>query len=397
VLRANGNRAIGTRVSKEVADRVLDNAMPWVDRAFVVKDWYLTAYDPIRDLDGSVIGMLYVGVLEAPFRALAREIVIRYAVLLAFGLAAALVLAFILAGRISQPIHLLSETAEKMKHGEGYEPLRCDGACEETEHLIETFNEMGATLKEREERLRVANEDLKSLNRSYMDMLGFVSHELKSPVSSIMNYAFLMNTRKIGELNEKQGRAAATIESNIRRISEMIRHYLNLSRIENAEFDPVVTDVKIREEVLDPLLQSVVADAEDRGIRIENRVEADVVVRADLNMMREAFENLVTNAIKYGRDAGRVSIDVKTGDDAVVFAVGNEGEGIPPDKIDTLFHKFSRVNGGGASRQKGTGLGLFITRHIVEAHGGTIEVESTPGTWTEFRFTLPLREIKETS
>ena len=81
VRLANGNRAIGTRVSKEVADRVLDNGNRWEGRAFVVKDWYLTAYDPIHDCQGKIIGMLYVGILESPFKELIRNVIFRYAIL----------------------------------------------------------------------------------------------------------------------------------------------------------------------------------------------------------------------------------------------------------------------------------------------------------------------------
>lgn len=386
----NGNRAIGTRVSKEVADRVLDNGLPWIGPAFVVKERYLAAYDPIRNFDGEVIGMLYVGRLERPFRAMSRNIMLRYAGLSVFGLAAALVLAFIMAGRLANPIHRLVEASQRMRQGQPHAPVECRSACGEIENLVVAFNEMARTLEERERRLKETNEALSALNRSYMDMLGFVSHELKSPVASIMNYAFLLRQQKLGPLTPGQEKAARNIETNSQRIVEMVRHYLNLSRIETGELRPVPTRVAVIEEVIRPLLESSEADLQARGLRVENRIPDEVRLKADLNMTREVFENLISNAVKYGRDGGILRLDAQRQDGFIEFTVFNEGPGIPPDKLETVFQKFTRLEDtDGGRRQKGTGLGLFITRHIIEAHGGRIHVESEPGQWVRFRFTLP--------
>ncbi|HRZ11073.1 MAG TPA: cache domain-containing protein [Kiritimatiellia bacterium] len=394
----NGNRAIGTRVSKEVADRVLDNGLPWIGPAFVVKEPYLTAYDPIRGFDGEVIGMLYVGRLERPFKALSRNIMMRYAGLSVFGLAAALVLAFIMAGRLANPIHRLVEASQRMRKGEPHTPVECRSSCGEIENLVVAFNEMATALEEREGRLKEANEKLEktneavsALNLSYMDMLGFVSHELKSPVASIMNYVFLLRQQKLGPLTPGQEKAARNIETNSKRIVEMVRHYLNLSRIETGELRPVPTRVAVADEVVRPLLEASEGDAQARRMRVESRIGDDLRLKTDLNMTREVFENLVSNAIKYGRDDGLLQLDAQRRDGFVEFSVFNEGAGIPRDKIETVFQKFTRLEeADGTRHQKGTGLGLFITRHIVEAHGGRIQVESEPGQWVRFRFTLPV-------
>lgn len=387
----NGNRAIGTRVSKEVADRVLDNGLPWIGPAFVVKEPYLAAYDPVRDFNGEVVGMLYVGRLERPFTALGRNIMFRYAGLSIFGLAAALVLAFIMAGRLANPIHRLVEASQRMRKGEPHNPVECRSSCGEIENLVVAFNEMAKALEEREAKLKETNEAVSALNTSYMDMLGFVSHELKSPVASIMNYVFLLRQQKLGPLTPGQEKAARNIETNSKRIVEMVRHYLNLSRIETGELHPVPTRVAVAEEVVLPLLEAGEADLQARRMRLENRIAADLRLKTDLNMTREVFENLISNAIKYGRDDGLLRLDAQRRDGFVEFSVFNEGPGIPPDKLETVFQKFMRLEeADGTRRQKGTGLGLFITRHIVEAHGGRIGVESEPGQWVRFHFTLPV-------
>ena len=382
VLRRNGNRALGTRVSKEVADRVLDNGLPWIGEAFVVNDRYITAYEPIRDGWNQIIGILYVGILKQPFEDTARGVAMRFVFVTLFVLVVSLVLAFIIAGRLAQPIHRLVEASNRMSGGDRPPPVETDNACHETEALIVAFNQMTDTLAEREERLR-------ALNRSYMETLGFVSHELKSPVASIINYVYLLKEQKLGPVNERQGKALRAIDSGSQRLVEMVRHYLNLSRIENRELEPVPSRVPLLDEVLQPILDSDEAAAAEKNMTIVNNIERDVILHTDLNMTREVFENLVSNAIKYGREGGEIRVDAERANGFVEFSVWNQGEGIPPDRVDTLFEKFNRIEGSKAARQKGTGLGLFITKHIVEAHGGTIEAESEYGKWARFTFRLP--------
>ncbi len=385
----NGNRAIGTRASKEVADRVLDNGNPWVGRAMVVNDPCLTAYDPIRDVDGKVIGMLYVGRLERPFRDLGRNMMLRYAGLLVFGLVASLVIAFFMASRLAQPIHALVQAAGKLHRGEPLPPVRTSNPCREIEKLVVTFNGMAKVLEERESKL-------KALNKSYMEMLGFVSHELKSPVSAIMNYLFLLRQHKLGTLTEPQEKAVKNIETSSNRIVEMVRHYLNLSRIENGELRPVPTRVAVMEDVVRPLIETFESELAAHRMRVENGINAETLLRADLNMTREVFENLLSNAIKYGREDAAIVLGEKPTDGFIEFSVRNDGPGIPLDKISAVFQKFTRLEDQQyIRRQKGTGLGLFITQHIVEAHGGKITVESRPQEWVEFRFTLPRFEEKK--
>jgi two-component system NtrC family sensor kinase len=388
VRMGNGNRAIGTRVSKEVADRVLDNGEPWLGEAFVVRERYLAAYEPIRDGTGATIGMLYVGTLKRPFEDYARATAMKYVCVTMMGLLVGLALAFVIASRLAAPIHRLVEASNRMTNGDRPPPVTSDSACHETSRLIRAFNEMAATLAEREERL-------KALNRSYMETLGFVSHELKSPVATIMNYTYLLKEQRLGPLTEKQVKAVRAIDSGGGRLIEMVRHYLNLARIENGELEPVCADVDVGVEILQSLLESVDADVQERRMRIENAVGPGVVARVDRNMVREVFENLVSNAIKYGREGGAIAIAARDDGRMVNFTVRNEGPGIPEERMPQLFQKFSRLEGtDGAKRQKGTGLGLFITKTIVEAHGGRIEARSKSGEWVEFAFTLPCGETR---
>ncbi len=180
------------------------------------------------------------------------------------------------------------------------------------------------------------------------------------------------------------------VDGNVKLIVEMVRHYLNLSRIENGELDPITTRVEVAEDVLIPLLESFEAGAWEYNINLVNHVDKDIVLKTDFNMTREVFENLIGNAVKYGREGGKISIDAQPEGDFIRFNVLNEGEGIPQNKIDTLFKKFSRLETDSTGRkQKGTGLGLFITKAIIEAHGGSIQAKSKHHEWVDFQFTLP--------
>lgn len=392
----SGDRALGTRASQDVIAQVLDQAAPWVGRAFVVSDWYLAAYDPIRDVSGRVVGMLYVGMLEKPFTDISRSLVVRYALLLVVGLTLALWLAFVMADRLASPIHRLVQSSKLINRGERPAPVPINASCIEVETLVRAFNEMTVTLQQREDHLKAAtaeleqaNDALKAINRNYMETLGFVSHELKNPLSTMMNYVFLLKGGVIGPVTDKQRHAVGVLETNVNRLVEMVRHYLNLSRIENGELQPMRARVALLGEVVQPLLDTMKPDVEARHMALENRIDRDVALDADVNMVREVFENLISNAIKYGREGGTIALAAMREGTFYRFAVRNDGEGIPHDKLETVFQKFSRLSSPTLRSQKGTGLGLFITRTIVEAHGGRIRAESEPGQWVEFLFTLP--------
>jgi signal transduction histidine kinase len=224
-----------------------------------------------------------------------------------------------------------------------------------------------------------------------METLGFVSHELKSPVASIMNYVYLLREQRLGPLTEAQRKAVRSIDGSSQRLVEMVRHYLNLSRIENRELQPARTRVAVRAEVLEPIVESLSGQAAERGMRLDLEVPEPVTLWADMNMTREIFENLIGNAVKYGRDGGRVRVSCSDDEGGMVrFSIWNEGAGIAPERMGQLFQKFSRMEGADhVRRQKGTGLGLFITKHIAEAHGGRAGAASEPGQWAEFTVTLP--------
>jgi signal transduction histidine kinase len=122
---------------------------------------------------------------------------------------------------------------------------------------------------------------------------------------------------------------------------------------------------------------------------VNNRVPGDLVLHADPNLLRIVYNNLLSNAVQYGREGGMILLKAREGMDRVTLSVRNDGEGIPAEKVPRLFQKFSRLETPEYAGKRGTGLGLYICKEIVEKLGGEIWVNSRLGEWVKFSFTLP--------
>jgi signal transduction histidine kinase len=183
---------------------------------------------------------------------------------------------------------------------------------------------------------------------------------------------------------------------NVNALINMIQKYLQLGRIESGRMEVNRTWIPIFEECLGPVLEDEKQQLEARRMEVilDNgeslrRVEGE----ADPVLLRIVFGNLIGNAVKYGKEGGKVWIGFREDPEELLFYVKNEGRGIPPDKLNLVFDKFARLEGELERRRRGTGLGLFNAKQIVEKHGGRIWAESEEGKYANFLFTLP-RGIK---
>jgi two-component system, NtrC family, sensor kinase len=395
VLDQDGNRAIGTRASKEVADQVLGQGLPWTGPAWVVDRWYLAKYDPIRDPDGKVIGMLYVGELAQKYLDIRqRAVALLLAVILA-GMGLALVVFFMIARSVVRPIQRLSMATERLAGGDLTHRVPVE-TNDEIGHLSHSFNEMAEQLEQQRQeleqehqKLEALNLELQATNRNYMEMLGFVTHELKNPLASATMSLYTVKDGYLGNLNPAQHRALESVASSLHYFEEMIRNYLDLSRLEKGELQINRTRVDVDSQVVEPILEGLRRSLEDRSMEVENRIPAELEIEADRDLLRIVYDNLLTNAVKYGREGGKIELGAGNGAGSYKLSVLNEGAGIPPDKLPMLFKKFGRLDTPEYAGKKGTGLGLYICKEIVEKHGGRIWVESEPGQWTRFTFTIP--------
>lgn len=389
VLREDGTRAIGTRVSEAVYQRVLEKKESWLERAFVVHDWYISAYQPILDPDGDVIGILYVGVLEDKYTDIRNEILVNLLLPLTIGVAVVLAFSYLLARGLSGPVRELLLGTEKVASGDLDYRIREKVKYPEIEHLTHNFNSMTQALKEREDELRKANEDLRRVNRNYMEMLGFISHDMKNALGNMLMSAYNLRDGVVGKLTQKQKIMAGFLVRSSERLQDMIKNYMDLSRIERGELQSRKQIVDFKAHILCPVLGEIEGQLKSKGMRITTNIPDPYEIEADPDLLRIVMENLLSNAIKYGKDQGKIRIEATESDKDWQMSVWNEGEGIPADQFGNLFSRFTRLKTEKSKRERGSGLGLFITKEMVERQGGHIWVESKVGEWTRFSFVLP--------
>jgi two-component system NtrC family sensor kinase len=390
VILPNGNRAIGTRVSEEVYDKVLENGLHWYDRAFVVNDWYLSAYDPIHDVEGKVIGVLYVGVLAQQYDDL------KWALWKVYGMISVGVAIFVLsvglifARRLTGSISGLADAARTIASGDLNSNVKEPKADDEVKDLTRAFNVMTVRLKERDEKLRHAyaaleqtNQSLQELNKNYLDMLSFVSHELKNALGVIYTSARALDAGLVGPLSEAQAGLARNIAKSIDGAVKMTRNYLDLSRIEKGELK-----VDMVKDIIHPVLEELKPLISEKKVAIEEMLPDSIQVNGDMALLKVAYRNLLDNALKYGYREGKVRLGFEEGNGMLQFEVWNAGQGLTKEQLPRLFEKFVRFDIP-AESSRSTGLGLFITRDILAKHGGKIWADSEAGQWMRFRFTLP--------
>jgi two-component system NtrC family sensor kinase len=388
----NGLRAIGTRVATEVYDQVLENGRAWIDRAFVVNDWYIAAYEPIRNIRGEIIGILYVGTLEEPYTDMRKNVIYSFLGFSLLGLVLVLFLSYIIARSVTRPVDKLLKATQVIAEGDFSHEVSIE-AQDEVGHLAASFNRMTRTLKATMEQLYVVNTKLQELNRHYLEMVGFITHELTQPLGVLKGFLILLEDESLGPLaNPKQRQAIGTMLRNVNALINMIQKYLQLGRIESGRMEINKVRIPVFQEAVAPILEDEKQQFEARKmeVAIENEEKfRGAEEEADPVLLRIVFSNLIGNALKYGREGGKIWIGFREEPSALVFYVKNEGQGIPADKLSFVFEKFARLEGELERRRRGTGLGLFNAKEIVEKHGGKIWAESEEGKWANFIFTIP--------
>lgn len=376
VLDNSGKRAIGTRVSSRVYENVVKKGKIWLDRAFVVTDWYLTGYEPIKDVHGKIIGILYVGLLEKPFIDMFRNLFFAFlGIVLSAGMLAA-VFAFILAVSITKPLTDLLNTAEKISGGDLGCRVKIETPIMELNQFAESFNNMAEKLNERDKNIRISHEKIASLNNNYLDLIGFVSHELKGILSSVILNAYSVRDGFLGMINFKQRKALDSVVKNLDYLASTVKNFLSLSRIEKGEIILSKSEVAIKEDIFDVCIEEFTKQINDKSMQVITNIPANTRLNVDPDLFLIVANNLISNAIKYGIHEGKIIISVRDSADKTMIEVYNDGIPIDSENKEKLFKKFSRINTTAAKKAQGTGLGLFITKEIVEKHNGKIWMEA---------------------
>lgn len=257
------------------------------------------------------------------------------------------------------------------------------------EHLQAIQQQYTAELAAKNEQLEVRNQEIEKANRLKSEFLASMSHELRTPLHTIIGFGELMSEEIEGPLNPKYKRFTGHILQDSRHLLELINELLDLSKIEAGQLKLQLGAFDFAECV-----QEVVAGirqrAEAKNISLENRDTFRGLLDADRLRVKEILYNLLSNAIKFTPNGGAVWIEAAAQSRFLQVTVGDTGVGIPPEEQAAVFETFYQADQSTRGVQEGTGLGLPITKKLVELHGGRIWLESQPGKGSRFTFTLPL-------
>jgi len=232
--------------------------------------------------------------------------------------------------------------------------------------------------------------DLKRLQTMRRDFVGNVSHELKTPLTSIMGYAETLLSESPDA--EVQHQFLAKIRDNAQRMQALVDDLLDLTRLESGAWQPAIATVDVA-SVGREVWAAVAADARQRQITFRMEVPSGFQVEADPKALLQILTNLVDNALRHTPAGGIVSLLTRDIPEAAVWEieVHDNGAGIPPQHVPRVFERFYRVDAGRARAAGGTGLGLAIVKHLVEGHGGSVSLESTVGQGTKVQIRIPYR------
>lgn len=236
------------------------------------------------------------------------------------------------------------------------------------------------------------SEQNRNLDSYRKEFLGNVSHELKTPIFNIQGY---ISTLIDGGINDPDINVEylKRADKSVDRMIQIIDDLETISQLEIGTLELDVETYDIAQQVKD-ILDSLDFQAKRKSIKLQlsKKYDKPILVKADKYRIRQVLVNLITNSIKYGKPNGKTTISLNLFDEQVIVEIKDNGIGIAEKHLPRLFERFYRVDKGRSREQGGTGLGLAIVKHIIEAHGETIDVNSTINEGTTFNFTLKRAE-----
>jgi two-component system NtrC family sensor kinase len=396
-----GNRATGTLMSAEVANDVLERGRAWSDRAFVLNDWFISAYEPIRDPYDKVVGALYVGMPERPFLNIRSRLNLVFTAVLLFVSLIGVSLSTWISRHLARPVRALAEGARRIAAGEHIEPIAASTQ-DEIGLLADEFNTMNrevstlkntleqkvvertAQLEEKNQLLLATQKELARAERlSGLGLLAAgVAHEINNPLAVIRGNAELLQDEIPAPSEEREEVEAIMVEvGRIERIVSNLRVFSRsgLQRVTRFSLGGLLDDV----------LDRIGHQIELEPFRIVRGYwGGDVDLEGDRDQLQQVFTNLIINGLQAMEGGGELTIDLSQDQEmpSVVVRIADCGCGIPPEHLEKLFTPFF------STKPRGTGLGLAVSYGIVKDHGGDIRVTSLPGQGAEFTVLLPLRQ-----
>ncbi len=391
VMTTDGKRAIGTQVSREVKERVLLKGERWTDRAFVVSDWYITAYEPIEDIFGKRIGMLYTGVLEEKYVDLRNRTLFILVIITFAGMLLAIGLGYFLADKIMRPVNRLIKASQAVSEG-NFNPEIGPVSRDEIGVLQKTFRNMVISLEERDRQKKAESENrlIQSEKQASIGRLAAgVAHEINNPLTGVLTFTHMLLRRK--DLAEDIRSDLEVIAQSTERVRKIVKGLLDFSR--QTKLDREATDVN---RLVSTTVSMMENQALVKGVSLHfDPGEPLPLVTMDRSQIQSVLLNMILNALDATKPGDSIDIYTATGLSAsdagqtgVEITIADNGCGIPPDNLDKLFDPFFTTKEVG----QGTGLGLSVSFGIVHEHGGAIRVQSEQGKGTRFFIWLPVEK-----
>jgi two-component system NtrC family sensor kinase len=404
VLDEKGQRAIGTRVSEEVQQAVLEKGELWLDRAFVVHDWYLTGYQPIRDITGKIVGILYVGMLEAPYVDLRNKVVYSFFGIGVLGVAIVVLLYFFITSGITRPLREMAAATGKIAEGDLSIELSSKSK-DEIGQLAQSFNYMLVRLKQArkeledygrvlEEKVAERTQELTKMQdhliqseklASMGQLAASISHEVNNPLSGVLIYNQLI-AKKISRGDwdkEVILDYLSKMEHELSRSTKLIRSLLNFA----VQSEPKIKEVNIN-DVLNRALELAIHAGSKENTRVEKDLHPLPTFMVDPDQLEQVFVNLIMNALQAMPAGGTLTLRTYMENRELKIALQDTGCGIPPENMNKIFTPFFSTK----KEVKGVGLGLSVSYGIIQGLKGRIEVESKVGGGTTFTVCLPITQ-----
>jgi two-component system NtrC family sensor kinase len=369
-----------------VYNQVVIDGKPWIGRAYVVNDWYITAYEPVRDIHNNIIGILYVGILEQPYVDIQRETVLAFLAITLLGTLVSMMLAYLLSKRISVPIKKLAVASQEIAAG-NLEATVNVTSNDEISDLAEAYNSMASALKQRDEQLKEFTKS-KIMESERLALIGQlaanVAHELNNPLQGIVTYSHLLLEKMPSDASEKTASSLHRIVTQANRCRDIIRGLLDFSR--QRKPDTTICDINA---VIQECVTFVENQASFQNIEFNELLETDMSMTVvDPSQMQQVFLNMIINAAEAMEDGGTLTLETRSNltENSIEISITDTGYGIPEEHFAKLFDPFFTTKEVG----HGTGLGLAISYGIIKEHGGEISVESKVGEGSTFLIRLPI-------
>jgi signal transduction histidine kinase len=265
----------------------------------------------------------------------------------------------------------------------------------ELEEKRDELERLNGELERSNRELEAANAKLREMGELKEEFLAVTTHDLRSPLTVISGVISFFSSGRLGELTPEQQNMVSMMERNTHNLIELVNDLLDSAKIESGSLKLELSSVE-PPAVAGEVYESMRPLAEEKGIALELGVSNELPqVHADRQKLRRILVNLVSNAVKFTPRGGRVTVRAVQEGDALRFSVSDDGVGIPAEDIPRLFDKYEQARTRATRSEKGTGLGLYITRQLVELHGGHITVDSQEGKGSTFSFTIPVVKSAE--